>query len=253
MVREPEPGTEAGWEVIDAAVASARGRLGDGLISAYAIGSLAHGGFAPAVSDVDLALLTDERPDRAMGDVLATVAGDVRDKGLTLGDRLSVFHAPWVSFADPPPSARFRPIDRYDLIRYGLAVHGDDLRSEHGSLPSASELRAQAVDSALRRVTPEQLEVDLRELASGGVSVHDATKAVLWPVRLLHVCDTGQATRNADAVDHYLAISNPRHRPLVHDALTWRSLSRIPEPRAALQRITSEIRWRDPGGSVRPL
>ena len=239
--RRPEPGTEEGWRVIDAGVRSARARLGDGLLSAYAIGSLAHGGFATAVSDVDLALLTDRRPGRDMGAVVAAITADLQAAGLALCDRLSVFHAPWEGFADPSPEARFPPIDRYDLVRYGVLVDGADLRDAHATAPSAEEIRAQAVQSALRRVTPEALAAELRALADDGVSVHDATKLVLWPVRLQHVCDAGEATGNLAAVDHYLGLPDARHPRLVADALAWRELSALPDPPAALRRITTEI------------
>lgn len=242
MIDPPiEPGTEAGWRVIDAAVRSARGRLGDGLLSAYAIGSLAHGGFRAAVSDVDLALLTDDRLDRDMPQIVATIAAEAHEAAPRLGDRLSIFHAPWTAFSHPPPDARFPPIDRYDLVRFGILVHGTDLRRVHGTAPTADELRAHAVQSALRRVTPAQLAADLRQLADGGVTVHDATKIVLWPVRLQHVCDTGQPSGNAAAVHHYLQLPDARHRSLAQDALGWRDLPTMPSPGTALERITHEI------------
>lgn len=233
-----EPGTESGWRVIDAAVRSARARLGEGLLSAYAIGSLAHGGFSPAVSDVDLALLTDRGVVVAARDL----AADVRASGLALAERLSIFHAPWAAFGDPPPDARFPPIDRYDLVHFGVLVHGTDDRSRFGVAPTASAIREQAVGHALGRVTPAQLAADLRGLEAGGVTVHDATKIVLWPVRLQHVCDTAEATGNAAAVDHYVELPDARHRSLVRDALGWRSLSAMPDPTRALRRIREEIR-----------
>lgn len=240
--RRVEPGTEEGWGVIGAAVRTARARLGDGLLSAYAIGSLAHGGFAASVSDVDLALLTDQRPGREMRAVVAAITNDVAsDTALALRDRLSVFHTPWARFADPPPEARFPPIDRYDLVHFGVLVDGADLRDTYATAPSADEIRAQAVASALRRVTPEALGAELRALEDGGVSVHDATKLVLWPVRLQHVCDAGEATGNRAAVDHYLKLPDARHRQLVADALAWRDLAALVEPRAAQRRITREI------------
>ena len=235
-----EPGTEEGWRVIDTAVRCARRQLSDGLVSAYAIGSLAHGGFRPAVSDVDLALLTDQQPDRDTSQIVAAIATEVRDAGLTLGDRLSIFHAPWATFSDPPLDARFLPIDRYDLIRYGILVHGTDQGAD-ASAPTDEEIREQAIQSALRRVTPEQLTADLNQLTADGVTVHDATKMVLWPVRLQHVCDTGHATGNAAAVNHYLQLPDARHRTLAQDALRWRDLPAIPSPDAALKRITDEI------------
>ncbi|MGH8141431.1 MAG: hypothetical protein ACREU2_02755 [Steroidobacteraceae bacterium] len=39
------------WEVMHAGLEQAVAALGDRIVAAYAIGSLAHGGFAPAVSD----------------------------------------------------------------------------------------------------------------------------------------------------------------------------------------------------------
>jgi predicted nucleotidyltransferase len=240
--RRVEPGTEEGWRVVDAAVRSARARLGDGLLSAYAIGSLAHGGFTAAVSDVDLALLTDRRLGRDMRAVVAGITDDLAGHTeLTLHDRLSVFHTPWDRFADPSPDARFPPIDRYDLVHFGVLVDGTDLRDVYATAPSADEIRAQAIESALRRVTPEARGAELRALADDGVSVHDATKLVLWPVRLQHVCDAGEATGNRAAVDHYLQLPDTRHRRLVADALAWRELAALREPGDALRRVTKEI------------
>jgi hypothetical protein len=237
-----EPGTEDGWLVIEAAVRSARARLGDGLLSAYAIGSLAHGGFSAAVSDVDLALLTDgSAPDRDASEIAALIGADVRATGLALANRLSIFHAPWVAFGDPPPDARFPPIDRYDLLHFGILVDGVDHRPRFGVPPTPEQIRDQAVAYALDRVTPAQLAADLRGLGDGGVTVHDATKLVLWPVRLQHVCDTGEASGNAAAVHHYLALPGARHRSLVRDALGWRSLSGLSDPGGALRRIRDEI------------
>jgi hypothetical protein len=230
----------AGWDVIEAAVAAAEERLGDRLASAYAIGSLAHGGFAPAVSDVDLALLTGE-PVEDIGPIVEEIQDEVAGTW-ELGARLSIFHAPWAEFGDPPEGSRFPPIDRFDLVRYGILVGGTDLRGSHATLPGAGEIRAHAIESALRRVTPEQLDADLGQLAAGGPSVSDATKAVLWPIRLQHVCDIGQATGNADAVAHYVSLPDAGHGALALDALAWRDLSAIPDPEAALARIDGEVR-----------
>lgn len=230
----------SGWDVIEAAVAAAEERLGDRLLSAYAIGSLAHGGFAPAVSDVDLALLTGE-VDGGMAEVVEEIQDEVAGTW-ELGARLSIFHAPWTEFDDPPEGARFPPIDRFDLVRYGVLVGGTDLRGAHATLPGVAEIRAHAIESALHRVTPEQLDADLGQLAAGGVSVHDATRIVLWPVRLQHVCDIGQATGTADAVDHYRSLPDAGHGVLAQDALAWRDLTAVPDPDEALARIDAEIR-----------
>jgi predicted nucleotidyltransferase len=228
-----------GRQVVDAAVVAARARLGERLASAYAIGSLAHGGFAPAVSDVDLALLTSE-PVEGMAAIVAAVRDEVAATH-ELGARLSVFHVAWADFDDPPAGSRFPPIDRFDLVRYGVLVAGEDLREAHATAPGAEQIRGQAIESALRRVTPERLDAELEGLAAGGVTVHDATKAVLWPIRLQHVCDSGEATGNAAAVAHYLALPDAAHGALAEDALAWRDLDAVPNPEAALARIEAEL------------
>lgn len=53
-----------GEAVLVRAVAAYRAALGSRLIAGYALGSLAHGGFSPLVSDVDLGLILDD-PVRA--------------------------------------------------------------------------------------------------------------------------------------------------------------------------------------------
>ncbi len=235
-----EPGSEPGWRIIEAAVRSARGHLGDALLSAYAIGSLAHGGFREWVSDVDLALLTDDRTGLGMADVVEQVASNLAGRG-ELGGRLSVFHAPWVSFGEPPAEARFPPIDRYDLVHYGVLIDGTDLRRRYARAPAPREIREQAVDSALRRLTRPRLERDVDDLVTGRVTVRGATKLVLWPVRLEHVCDTGAATGNAEAVAHYARRTEARHGALVREALGWRERGVIADPTRALSRIRVEI------------
>ncbi len=229
-----------GWEAIEATVAAAQERLGDDLLSAYAIGSLAHGGFAPAVSDVDLALLTGPRVE-GMEAILISIVNEVA-RTRPLGLRLSIFHVPWAEFADPPRGSRFPPIDRFDLVRHGVLVAGDDLRDAYATEPTAAQIRGNAVNSALRRTTPERLTEELAALAREGVDVHDATKLVLWPVRLQHTCDIAEAGGNAEAVAHYISLPDARHRELAEDALAWRDLPAIPDPDVALARIEAEIR-----------
>ena len=134
---------------------------------------------------------------------------------------------------------RWRPVTTSSATE--SSFHGVDLRAAIAAAPTADAVREHAVDSALRRVTPALLAEDLDQFAAGGITVHDATKLVLWPVRLQHVCDTGQATGNADAVDYYLQLPDARHQSLAQDALGWRDLTALPDPRDALERITDEI------------
>jgi hypothetical protein len=80
----------------------------------YAIGSLAHGGFAPAVSDVDVAVLVDHCDESVPRIVGAIVESTRQGLGQGLADCLSVFYGDWTSFGSPPPAARLGAIDRLD-------------------------------------------------------------------------------------------------------------------------------------------
>jgi hypothetical protein len=218
------PGTEAGWQVIDAAVDAARRELGDALVSAYAIGSLGHGGFAAAASDVDLALLTSDDAGPPNIDAIAREVEHALPDS-PLAERLSVFHAPWSRFASPPEGSRFPAIDRRDLMQSGVLVHGEDLRDEHGIEPPAEEILDHAINAALVRNTSEALRAELTALMPAAIDARTTPKLVLWPVRLLHTIDTAKAAGNEEAAAHYRESTNPPplHLPLVEASLAWRT------------------------------
>jgi hypothetical protein len=59
--RDQEADIHLGEDVLARAVAAYEAALGSRLIAGYALGSLAHGGFSPLVSDVDLGLVLQHR------------------------------------------------------------------------------------------------------------------------------------------------------------------------------------------------
>lgn len=237
-----EPGTEAGWQVIDAAVDAARRSLGDALVSAYAIGSLGHGGFSATASDVDLALLIS---DSAEGppDVELIEAGVKRALPESpLAERLSVFHVPWSKFASPAAGSRFPAIDRRDLMQSGVLVHGEDLRDAYGVEPPAEEIIDHAISAALVRNTPEALIAEVDALTPEAIDSRTTPKLVLWPVRLLHTVDTARAAGNEEAAAHYRHATDPppRHLPLVEASLEWRA-GNVGNGEAALVALRQEL------------
>jgi hypothetical protein len=234
-------GSERGFEVIDAAVRAARDQLGDDLVSAYAIGSLGHGGFDAAASDVDLALLTS---DSLAGppDVEAIEREAWRAVPGPLAERLSTFHVAWSRFGAPPDGSRFPPIDRLDLMRSGVLVYGEDLRATHGEEPPAAEVIGNSIASALRRTTPGDLQRELDAMTATEIDARTTPKLVFWPLRLLHTIDTAGAVGNAEAAAYYreLADPPPRHLPLVEAALAWRT-GEVGDGTAALTALRAEL------------
>jgi hypothetical protein len=222
---------EAGMVVARAAIGHAAAALGPRLVSAYAIGSLAHGGFASAVSDVDVTLLVDRCDAGVAGTVEAAVARTRSQLGPGLADRLSVFYGDWPTFAAPPPTARLGAIDRLDLMEHGVLLHGVDRRVADGAAPTRAELLEATARFVAAR--PAQPPPSAELVASGP---RPLTKTVLFPVRFLHTHATGRAGANEEAAGWYRDAGRP-HVALVDAALRWRH---DPVPTADAIRLLDE-------------
>lgn len=183
---------QLGEAVLARAAAAYQAALGSRLIAGYALGSLAHGGFCPLVSDVDLGLILRDPPRAGDRMTIRKVAHSVRAGGSALDQRLSVFWATPAEFAlgylggDAQLTNRIRGWVR-------LRPHDDDALAE---IRTPSRL----VSRGPRRLT----------------------KIVLFPVRFLFTAETGQVATNAIAARHYLASPDPPAAALVAAALAWR-------------------------------
>jgi hypothetical protein len=118
-----------GEAVLARAVSAYQAALGSRLIAGYALGSLAHGGFSPLVSDVDLGLILQD-PLRAKDRMtIRKVARSLRTGGSALHERLSVFWGTPSTLRGQGRGGRFPPLDRLDLLDYGRLLTGRDARS----------------------------------------------------------------------------------------------------------------------------
>ncbi len=203
-------------EVVRQALVAAREELGPNLRSAYTLGSLAHGGFAPLVSDVDLALIVVD-PDIAtrVDRVKAVVSSRTTS---ALADRLSVFWADVDGVHNGIGDVgRLPELDRLDLLESGVVLHGDDIR--FGATPPVhDDLIVQAAEFALRKFDAafrRALRAPTELVADG---VRAVTKAVLFPVRFGYTLETGAIGRNDDAASWYTG----RGREVVAAAMRWR-------------------------------
>lgn len=177
-----------GWEILRAGLEEIRAVLGARLAAAYALGSLAHGGFSPAASDVDLAVIVDTF-DPSVTSIIQYVQKQVGARfGTALAGRLSVFWASWDALRSDGSGGRFPLADRLDLIHHGVLLFGEDRRS----------LVVVPTGNALwRRLVVEAAEFMLAKLASGASALpldlsvahelgcREVTKAVLFPVRFI--------------------------------------------------------------------
>ncbi|WP_269858390.1 hypothetical protein [Streptomyces sp. RPT161] len=211
---------ERGQTVLDAATAVYRQALGERLVSAYALGSLAHGGFASAVSDVDLALILD---NHLPGDQ-ATIDGtwqELRASGSPLHQRLSVFWSSLAALREDRADGRFPAIDRLDLVEHGRVLYGRDVKA---GLPHPDRARL-LEDSARFALSVFATDLAVDAFHQPAVLLDEfvrLTKIVLLPVRFLYTSATGRVGSTDEAADRYLAERKPVAAELVRTTMRWR-------------------------------
>jgi hypothetical protein len=231
-------GTDSGEQVLDTAVAAAREVFGPELEAVYALGSLAHGGFAPLVSDVDMALVLTSLDGATAGRIERVRELTGRRCPSPLTQRLSLFWADAEGVRHGCGAhGRLSEVDRLDLIDAGRLLAGTDRRAGAVRPDSAGMIRVSA-ELAVSRFDERYLRglTDPVELVAGGV--RPVTKATLFPVRFLFTLRTGQIGHNASAGTWYTA--RGAHRALVERALRWREEG-IADPDEAVALLEQEL------------
>jgi hypothetical protein len=214
--------TATAEQVIADTVKAAHAVLGSEIEAIFVLGSLAHGGFAPLVSDVDVAIIVaSTAPDTV--EQMARVQTLVVDKGSSsLSERLSVFWADWHTVRTGEGAhSRLGPVDRLDLLDSGRLLLGSDLR-EPSVRPSHEELVVMSTDHILNKFTGAYLERlrDTPALLAGGPRA--VTKAILFPVRFMYTLRTGRIGLNDNSARWYAAEDLPGSA-LALKALEWRN------------------------------
>lgn len=242
VAMKTEPAQADGERVLLAAAAAYRAALGERLLAAYAIGSLAHGGFSPLVSDIDLGLIVDDPLGPDDQNTIETVAKGQKESGEPLSDRLSVFWGTPNMFAGRHDDGRFPALDRLDLIENGRLLTGVEARSGLRR-PSASDLIVAGAEFAIASLAGVRwsLSGTGSGLGSMRAAVEDAvdqvrrpelliaagvrrlTKLVLFPVRFVFTAATGRVGTNNESVEWYLARDAAPSKGLVAAGLAWRT------------------------------
>ncbi len=230
---------QPGEAVLERAVAAYRAALGSRLIAGYALGSLAHGGFSPLVSDVDLGLVLNDPPRAKDRMTIRGVARSVTAGGSELDRRLSVFWGTPDTLRGASRGGRFPPLDRLDLLEYGRLLTGRDVRAAVAR-PDGTELLVAGAEFALgylgargAGLRPDRLP-GLRAREDALDEIRDParlvargprrmTKIVLFPVRFLFTAETGRVGTNTLAAEHYLAGAYAPAAALVTAAMAWRN------------------------------
>jgi len=255
----PNDDAAAGHAVLEEAVTRYRAVLGDRLLAAYALGSLAHGGFSPLVSDVDLGLVLTDPIEPADPQTIGAVADEVKAGGSELHQRLSVFWGTPATLKGTTDGGRFPPLDRLDLLENGRLLAGTECRQGLRG-PDRNELLLAGAAFALDFLGPGRMSdapaaaPNLGSLTPAGQEVIDEirqpprlagrdprhlTKIVLFPVRFLFTAATGLVGTNHAAVAHYLSDPDAAAVRLVGAALRWRTAA--PDPAVAAELLQQEL------------
>jgi hypothetical protein len=227
-----------GEDVLRDVVRVASDSLGERLIAAYAMGSLAHGGFSPSVSDVDVGLFLSDPIQASDAGSVAQIADNVRSIGSPLHQRVSVFWCTTESFAGRSTGGRFPPLDRLCLLEHGRLLHGHDVR---GGLmpPSRTELLSVGARFALDLLAEDVLAYARRPGTLVQAGIRKTTKIVLFPARFLFTAETGREGTNDAAAQHYADLSGAPGGALVRAAFEWRT--HTPSTEHALALLTDEL------------
>lgn len=168
-----------------------RARLGSSLLEAYALGSLAHGGFSEIYSDIDVGLLLGCAAPPA--DMPALIA-EAKALDSDLGKKLSVF------WGNPEYDwGRLPVIDRLDLLDHGVALL-DGIQPTFRR-PSADEIHREQLQSIERSWKPRLPELS-RLAALEPKDRKPYIRAVLYAARLIYTWDELAVASNDRAVEY---------------------------------------------------
>lgn len=226
-------------QVVAETVEAARAVLGPEIEAIYTLGSLAHGGFAPLVSDVDIAIVLAATTTETAAQIARVQSLVEQQASGPLAQRLSLFWGDWQAVrAGKGDHFRLGPVDRLDLLESGRLVFGRD-RREPSERPAPSDLVLMSADLMRRKFSETYLEAlnDSHALVAGGPRT--VTKAILFPVRFMYTLRTGLIGLNDDSARWYASEDLPGSA-LALKALDWRN-DGIADVDLAVQMLDTEL------------
>ena len=200
----PSNAEAAGWKILDTVTELCVQAFQDRFLAAYAMGSLARGGFSPLASDVDFGLLIRSPLNARDVAAITRIHTQVAGTGLDLCDRLSIFWGSPDSLSGAETGGRFPPFDRLDLLDHARLIKGKDTHTVIPR-PTSRELEVEGISFALEYLgAPERLAEYHDPARLLGQGVLYLSKTVLYPARFLYTLQTGRVAGNNVAVDKFV-------------------------------------------------
>jgi len=212
-------------EIIASCHALAKEAFGSRLRGLYLLGSLAHGDFAPAVSDFGVALFLAAPLAAHDAEQIAAVMAYCDAAHPAYARRLSLFWGTVEDFNDADAvqiPGRFPALDRLDLVEHGRYIAGAELRA--ALIPPSRS----AVLEHCRQDLPRFVRDPARYgFLTGGAELDTSdrralTRLCLFPARFLHTARTGAVVSNDAAARFYCAAHKDASSDIVRLALALR-------------------------------
>jgi hypothetical protein len=191
--------------------------LGSQLAGFYLIGSLAHGGFSPRYSDIDVALVAEKPLTQSQIEFVRQMIGA---HSQALASRVSLF------WTDRHFSVgRFPPLDRIDFLDHAVPLI--ERRRLSPERPTLSEVRGYLAGEPLRKWSEETRRwSEADELPPPERKRY--LRALLYPARYVYSWQTGRIASNDEAVA-YLKGHAPGASGVVERALQCRNSGQDPD------------------------
>jgi hypothetical protein len=214
--------TAAARAVADECARAYQDAFADRLVAAYLLGSLAYGGYAPAVSDIDLAVVLADVRD-SDSETIADTIENLRGQG-RLYQKLSIFWSSLPALRNGHFDGRFPALDRLQLAEHGVLLLGDAV-SHQVARPSTADLLLEGARFAIDVLATDAVTAEFRRPRRLLTDPVWFTKAVLFPVRFLYTSMRagGRGATNSEAIAWYLAQPEPTAASLVRLAALVRA------------------------------
>jgi hypothetical protein len=173
-------------------------RLGNRLVDAYKLGSLAHGGFSNIYSDIDVGLLLNcPEPQVEMPALIA----EAKTLDADYGKKLSVF------WGNPDFTwGRLPMIDRLDLLDHGVPLlQGVKPTFRRPTKDEIHQEQRQSLERSWRSRLPELNRLTTLELKDRKPYV----RAILYAARLIYTWDNLVVASNDRAVEYLHQVQPP--------------------------------------------
>jgi hypothetical protein len=226
-------------QVVADTVQAAGAVFGAEVEAIFTLGSLAHGGFAPLVSDIDVAIVLSATGAETAARIAIVQQLVVEKASSPLAGRLSIFWGDWLAVrTGEGEHFRLGAVDRLDLLDCGQLLQGSDQR-EPSVRPADEVLILMCTEFILGKFTAAYLEKLTATEALVASGPRATTKAVLFPIRFMYTLRNGGIGLNEDSARWYADEELPG-APLALKALEWRSEG-IDDADNAVQMLDAEL------------